>query len=59
MIAEPPLFPGALKVIVASPLPAVAVPTVGASGAVADPETAVNDWFADDESEPKFTLMWK
>jgi hypothetical protein len=32
---EPPLLPGALKVIVACPLPLVAVPIVGASGTVA------------------------
>ena len=31
----PPLFPGAVNVIVACPLPAVAVPIVGASGTVA------------------------
>jgi hypothetical protein len=35
VIAEPPVLPGALKVIVASPLPAVAVPMVGAPGVVA------------------------
>jgi hypothetical protein len=35
VMAEPPLLTGALNVIVASPLPAVAVPIVGASGTVA------------------------
>ncbi len=34
-MAEPPLLTGALKVIVASPFPRVAVPMVGASGTVA------------------------
>jgi hypothetical protein len=35
VIDEPPLLPGAEKMIVASPLPRVAVPIVGASGTVA------------------------
>ena len=35
VILDPPLFPGAEKVIVAWPLPRVAVPIVGASGVVA------------------------
>ena len=35
VIAEPPLDPGALNVIVASPFPRVAVPIVGAPGVVA------------------------
>lgn len=35
MIAEPPFDDGALNVMVAWPLPAVAVPIVGASGVVA------------------------
>jgi hypothetical protein len=35
VIAEPPLLAGAEKVIVASPLPLVAVPIVGAPGTVA------------------------
>ena len=34
-MAAPPVFPGAENVMVASPLPAVAVPIVGASGTVA------------------------
>ena len=34
-MAEPPLLLGALNVTVASPFPRVAVPMVGASGAVA------------------------
>ncbi len=34
MIAEPPFETGALKVMVACPLPAVAVPIVGAPGTV-------------------------
>ena len=34
-MAEPPLLIGGVKVIVASPLPLVAVPIVGASGTVA------------------------
>ena len=34
-MAEPPLLLGALNVTVASPLPLVAVPMVGASGVVA------------------------
>jgi hypothetical protein len=32
VIDSPPVFPGGVKVIVASPFPAVAVPIVGASG---------------------------
>ncbi len=35
MIADPPFETGELKVIVASPLPRVAVPIIGASGTVA------------------------
>ena len=35
MIAEPPLNTGGVKVIIASPLPLVAVPIIGASGTVA------------------------
>jgi hypothetical protein len=35
VMAEPPLFVGGVKVTVAWPLPAVAVPMVGASGVVA------------------------
>ncbi len=35
VMAEPPLDTGAVKVIVASPLPVVAVPMVGAPGTVA------------------------
>ena len=35
VIAEPPLLTGGVKVTVASPLPRVAVPIVGASGTVA------------------------
>ena len=35
MIADPPVFPGGVNVIVACPLPRVAVPIVGASGVVA------------------------
>jgi hypothetical protein len=35
VIAEPPLETGGVNVIVASPLPRVAVPIVGASGTVA------------------------
>ncbi len=35
VIAEPPFETGALKVIVASPLPRVAVPIIGAPGTVA------------------------
>jgi hypothetical protein len=34
VIADPPLLPGALNVIVAWPLPAVAVPIVGVPGVV-------------------------
>ena len=34
MIAAPPLFDGAVKVTVACPVPAVAVPIVGACGTV-------------------------
>ena len=34
-MTDPPVFAGGVKVIVASPLPRVAVPIVGASGTVA------------------------
>ncbi len=34
-MADPPLLPGALNVMVACPFPAVAVPIVGAPGTVA------------------------
>lgn len=42
MIVDQPLDTGGVKVMVASALPAVAVPIVGASGAVV-PETAKKD----------------
>ena len=46
MIADPPLFAGAVNVTVACALPAVAVPIVGAPGAL----TTVTLLDADDEA---------
>lgn len=43
MIAEPPFDAGAVKAMLAWPLPAVAAPIVGASGAVAGVTLALAD----------------